>query len=262
MIKVENLYKSFETKKVLQGVSLEVKDGETLVIIGGSGTGKSILLKNLVGLIKPDSGKIIIDDIDVTKTDKKNLREIQKKIGFLFQEAALFDSLTIEENVSFGMRNLTNLSEEEMKKRVSSCLNMVGLSSDIEKLKPSALSGGMKKRVGLARSIAYQPKYIFYDEPTTGLDPIMSDVIGELIIHLKKELKVSSIVVTHDMNSAYKIADRIIMLYLGKVIFEGTVEKLKHTIANPKSTNDKMLKQFVDGSSVGPIPVEMNFAMH
>ena len=262
MIKVENLYKSFETKKVLQGVSLEVKDGETLVIIGGSGTGKSILLKNLVGLIKPDSGKIIIDGIDVTKTDKKNLREIQKKIGFLFQEAALFDSLTIEENVSFGMKNLTNLSEEEMKKRVSACLNMVGLSSDIEKLKPSALSGGMKKRVGLARSIAYQPKYIFYDEPTTGLDPIMSDVIGELIIHLKKELKVSSIVVTHDMNSAYKIADRIIMLYLGKVIFEGTVEKLKQTIANPKSVNDKMLKQFVDGSSVGPIPVEMSFAMH
>ena len=262
MIKVENLYKSFETKKVLQGVSLEVKDGETLVIIGGSGTGKSILLKNLVGLIKPDSGKIIIDDIDVTKKKKKNLREIQKKIGFLFQEAALFDSLTIEENVSFGMKNLTNLSEEEMKKRVSSCLNMVGLSSDIEKLKPSALSGGMKKRVGLARSIAYQPKYIFYDEPTTGLDPIMSDVIGELIIHLKKELKVSSIVVTHDMNSAYKIADRIIMLYLGKVIFEGTVEKLKQTIANPKSVNDKMLKQFVDGSSVGPIPVEMSFAMH
>ncbi|MBO7610648.1 MAG: ABC transporter ATP-binding protein [Elusimicrobia bacterium] len=262
MIKVENLYKSFETKKVLQGVSLEVKDGETLVIIGGSGTGKSILLKNLVGLIKPDSGKIIIDGIDVTKTDKKNLREIQKKIGFLFQEAALFDSLTIEENVSFGMKNLTNLSEEEMKKRVSACLNMVGLSSDIEKLKPSALSGGMKKRVGLARSIAYQPKYIFYDEPTTGLDPIMSDVIGELIIHLKKELKVSSIVVTHDMNSAYKIADRIIMLYLGKVIFEGTVEKLKQTIANPKSVNDKMLKQFVDGSSVGPIPVEMSFTMH
>ena len=262
MIKVEKLYKSFETKKVLKGVSLEVKDGETLVIIGGSGTGKSILLKNLVGLIKPDSGKIVIDGIDVTKTDKKNLREIQKKIGFVFQEAALFDSLTIEENVSFGMKNLTNLSEQEMKKRVSACLNMVGLSSDIEKLKPSALSGGMKKRVGLARAIAYQPRYIFYDEPTTGLDPIMSDVIGELIIHLKKELKVSSIVVTHDMNSAYKIADRIIMLYLGEVIFEGTVDKLKQTIANPKTTNDKMLKQFVDGSSVGPIPVEMSFTMH
>ena len=261
MIKVCDLYKSFGNKKVLCGVNLEIKDGETLVIIGGSGTGKSILLKNLVGLIRPDSGKIIIDDIDLTKTTKKNLREVQKKIGFVFQEAALFDSLTLEENVSFGMKNLTNLKEQEMKKRVSSCLNMVGLSSDIEKLKPSALSGGMKKRVGLARAIAYQPKYIFYDEPTTGLDPIMSDVIGELIINLKKELKVSSIVVTHDMNSAYKIADRIIMLYLGKVIFEGSVEKLKQTIANPKSTNDKMLKQFVDGSSAGPIPVETTFTM-
>lgn len=260
MIKVENLYKSFDTKKVLCGVSLEVKDGETLVIIGGSGTGKSILLKNLVGLIKPDSGKIFIDGIDVTSADKQQLHETQKKIGFLFQEAALFDSLTIEENIAFGMKNLTNLTKEEIKKRVTLCLNMVGLK-DIEKLKPSAISGGMKKRVGLARAIAYKPKYVFYDEPTTGLDPIMSDVIGELIIHLKKELKISSIVVTHDMNSAYKIADRIIMLYQGKVIFEGNVEKLKKTVANPKTTDDKMLKQFVDGSSNGPIPVETTFTM-
>lgn len=260
MIKVENLYKSFDTKKVLCGVSLEVKDGETLVIIGGSGTGKSILLKNLVGLIKPDSGKIFIDGIDVTSADKKQLHETQKKIGFLFQEAALFDSLTIEENIAFGMKNLTNLTKEEIKKRVTLCLNMVGLK-DIEKLKPSAISGGMKKRVGLARAIAYKPKYVFYDEPTTGLDPIMSDVIGELIIHLKKELKISSIVVTHDMNSAYKIADRIIMLYQGKVIFEGNVEKLKKTVADPKTTDDKMLKQFVDGSSNGPIPVETTFTM-
>lgn len=260
MIKVENLYKSFDTKKVLCGVSLEVKDGETLVIIGGSGTGKSILLKNLVGLIKPDSGKIFIDGIDVTSADKQQLHETQKKIGFLFQEAALFDSLTIEENIAFGMKNLTNLTKEEIKKRVTLCLNMVGLK-DIEKLKPSAISGGMKKRVGLARAIAYKPKYVFYDEPTTGLDPIMSDVIGELIIHLKKELKISSIVVTHDMNSAYKIADRIIMLYQGKVIFEGNVEKLKKTVADPKTTDDKMLKQFVDGSSNGPIPVETTFTM-
>jgi phospholipid/cholesterol/gamma-HCH transport system ATP-binding protein len=260
MIRVENLYKSFDTKKVLCGVSLEVKDGETLVIIGGSGTGKSILLKNLVGLIKPDSGKIFIDGIDITNADKQQLHETQKKIGFLFQEAALFDSLTIEENIAFGMKNLTNLTKEEIKKRVTLCLNMVGLK-DIEKLKPSAISGGMKKRVGLARAIAYKPKYVFYDEPTTGLDPIMSDVIGELIIHLKKELKISSIVVTHDMNSAYKIADRIIMLYQGKVIFEGNVEKLKKTVANPKTREDKMLKQFVDGSSNGPIPVETTFTM-
>lgn len=261
MIKVENLYKSFDTKKVLCGINLEVKDGETLVIIGGSGTGKSILLKSIVGLVKPDSGKIIIDGIDITKANKKSLHQVQQKIGFLFQEAALFDSLTIAENISFGMKNLTNLSEEEMKKRVTSCLNMVGLSSDIENLKPSALSGGMKKRVGLARAIAYQPKYVFYDEPTTGLDPIMSDVIGELIIHLKKELKITSIVVTHDMNSAYKIADRIVMLYKGYIIFEGTVEKLKETVSNPKTTEDDILKQFVDGSSVGPIPVETTFIM-
>ncbi len=259
MIKVENLYKSFDTKKVLCGVSFEVKDGETLVIIGGSGTGKSILLKNLVGLIKPDSGRILIDNINMANADKNEVREIQKKIGFLFQEAALFDSLTIEENIAFGMKNLTNLSKEEIKKRVTACLNMVGLRN-IEKLKPSALSGGMKKRVGLARAIAYKPKYVFYDEPTTGLDPIMSDVIGELIIYLKKEQGITSIVVTHDMNSAYKIADRIIMLYLGRIIFEGTVAKLKTTIANPKTTEDKMLKQFVDGSSSGPIPVEKSLS--
>ncbi len=255
MIKVENLCKSFENKKVLCDVNIEVKDGETLVIIGGSGTGKSILLKNLVGLIKPNSGNIFIDGTNIVTADKNALHKIQQKIGFVFQEAALFDSLTIEENIAFGMKNLTDLSKEEIKKRVTLCLNMVGLKN-IEKLKPSALSGGMKKRVGLARAIAYKPKYVFYDEPTTGLDPIMSDVIGELIIRLKKELKVTSIVVTHDMNSAYKIADRIIMLYLGKIIFEGTVEKLKETIANPKTIEDKMLNQFVIGSSVGPIPVE------
>ncbi len=261
MIQVENICKSFGQKKVLCDVSLDVKDGETLVIIGGSGTGKSILLKNIVGLVKPDSGQIIIDGIDIIRASRRQLYQTQQKIGFLFQEAALFDSLTIEENISFGIKNLTNMTEEETKKRVSVCLNMVGLKDDIKNLKPSALSGGMKKRVGLARSIAYKPKYIFYDEPTTGLDPIMSDVIGTLINYLKEQLKMTSIVVTHDMNSAYKIADRIIMLYLGKIIFEGTVDKLKETIANPKTINDKMLKQFVDGSSEGPIPVETTFIM-
>ena len=261
MIQVENIYKSFGQKKVLCDVSLDVKDGETLVIIGSSGTGKSILLKNIVGLIKPDLGKITIDGVDIIKASKHQLHKTQQKIGFLFQEAALFDSLTIEENISFGIKNLTNLNKEETKKRVSECLNMVGLKDDIKNLKPSALSGGMKKRVGLARSIAYQPKYVLYDEPTTGLDPIMSDVIGNLINYLKEQLKITSIVVTHDMNSAYKIADRIIMLYLGKVIFEGTVNKLKETITNPKTINDKMLKQFVDGSSVGPIPIETTFTM-
>ncbi len=253
MIKVCDLYKSFGNKKVLCGVNLEIKDGETLVIIGGSGTGKSILLKNLVGLIKPDSGKILIDNIDITKANKQELYKIQQQIGFVFQEAALFDSLTIEENIAFGMKNLTNLSDEEIKKRVTLCLNMVGLK-DIEKLKPSAISGGMKKRVGLARAIAYKPKYVFYDEPTTGLDPIMSDVIGSLILHLKKELKITSLVVTHDMQSACKIADRIIMLYQGKVIFEGSVKDLN-------STKNEYVRQFVKGSSEGPIDVDTTFEM-
>ncbi|MEA5000444.1 MAG: ABC transporter ATP-binding protein [Endomicrobiaceae bacterium] len=253
MIKVENLCKSFGQKKVLCGVNLEVKDGETLVIIGGSGTGKSILLKNIVGLIKPDKGSVFIDGIDITKVDKEHIYEVQKKIGFLFQEAALFDSLTIEENIAFGIKNLTNLTKEETKTRVSQCLNMVGLS-DIEHLKPSALSGGMKKRVGLARAIAYRPKYVFYDEPTTGLDPIMSDVIGSLIMYLKKELSITSIVVTHDMQSAYKIADRIIMLYQGEVIFNGTADEIK-------KTNNAYVKQFVEGLREGPIPVETTFTM-
>lgn len=253
MIKVENLYKSFGSKKVLCGVDFEVKDGETLVIIGGSGAGKSILLKNLVGLIKPDKGNIVIDGTDITKAGKPQLYEVQKKIGFLFQEAALFDSLTIEENIAFGMINLTNLSKEEIKKRVTQCLNMVGLS-DIEHLKPAAISGGMKKRVGLARTIAYRPKYIFYDEPTTGLDPIMAGVIGSLILYLKKELSITSVVVTHDMQSAYKIADRIIMLYQGRVIFNGSVNDVKNT-------DDLYVKQFVEGLSEGPIPVEKTFTM-
>jgi len=251
MIEVKNLYKSFGKKHVLCGVNLKVKDGETLVIIGGSGTGKSMLLKNIVGLIKPDKGSIIIDGVDVTKAKKEELFNVQKNIGYLFQEAALFDSMTIEENVAFGLRNLSNLSETEIKERVTSCLNMVGLK-DIEKLKPAALSGGMKKRVGLARAIAYRPKYVFYDEPTTGLDPIMSDVIGSLILYLKKELNITSIVVTHDMQSAYKIADRIIMLYLGKVIFNGTVE-------DAKNTKNKYVRQFIEGSSSGPIPVDAAF---
>lgn len=251
MIEVKNLYKSFGKKHVLCGVDLTVKDGETLVIIGGSGTGKSMLLKNVVGLIKPDKGSIIIDGVDVTRAKKEELFNVQKNIGYLFQEAALFDSMTIEENVAFGLRNLSNLSETEIKERVTSCLNMVGLK-DIEKLKPAALSGGMKKRVGLARAIAYRPKYVFYDEPTTGLDPIMSDVIGSLILYLKKELNITSIVVTHDMQSAYKIADRIIMLYLGKVIFNGTVEDVKNT-------KNKYVRQFVEGSGSGPIPVDTSF---
>lgn len=253
MIKVENLYKSFGKKHVLCGINIDVYDGETLVIIGASGTGKSILLKNIVGLVKPTSGLIYIDDVEITSCTSAQLQEIQKKLGYVFQEAALFDSLTIEENVGFGLRTLTKLNDEEISKRVMQCLNMVGLEN-VEKLKPSELSGGMKKRAGLARAIAYQPKYIFYDEPTTGLDPIMTDVISDLIINMREHLKVTSVVVTHDMKSAYKIADRIIMLHKGEVIFTGTPEETQNT-ENP------IVKQFVEGSSHGPIETDRTFDM-
>ncbi|MDR2426341.1 MAG: ABC transporter ATP-binding protein [Endomicrobium sp.] len=251
MIKVENLNKSFGNKRVLCGINFDVYDGETLVIIGASGTGKSILLKNIVGLVKPTVGLIHIDGVEITSCSSKELQEIQKKLGYVFQESALFDSLTIEENVAFGLRTLTKLNDKEISKRVVQCLHMVGLNN-VEKLKPSELSGGMKKRAGLARAIAYQPKYIFYDEPTTGLDPIMSDVISDLIINLRQHLKVTSIVVTHDMKSAYKIADRIIMLYKGEIIFTGTTEETKNT-KNP------VVKQFIEGSSQGPIKTDRTF---
>jgi len=253
MITVTDLHKSFGAKHVLKGINLEVRDGETLVIIGSSGTGKSILLKHIVGLIAPNAGSISVDGVDITKCTPAELRETQKKMGFVFQEAALFDSLTIEENVAFGLRTLTKLDEKAIKQRVGVCLNMVGLKHT-ETLKPAELSGGMKKRAGLARAIAYQPKYIFYDEPTTGLDPIMSDAVSELIISLRENLKITSIVVTHDMKSAYKMADRIIMLNKGEVIFSGTP---KETL----KTDNPFVRQFVEGSSHGPIKTERNFEM-
>ncbi|MCL1972184.1 MAG: ABC transporter ATP-binding protein [Endomicrobia bacterium] len=253
MIKVRDLNKSFGRKRVLRGINIDVNDGETLVIIGSSGTGKSVLLKNIVGLVTPDSGSIMIDGAEITSSSADELQEIRKKLGYVFQEAALFDSLTVEENVAFGLRMLTKLNEEEIAKRVTQCLNMVGLEN-VELLKPSELSGGMKKRAGLARAIAYQPKYIFYDEPTTGLDPIMSDVISDLIIRLRERLQVTSIVVTHDMKSAYKIADRIIMLYKGEVIFTGTPKETRNT-------DNPIVKQFIEGSGVGPIEIDRTFGL-
>ncbi|AKL97398.1 ABC transporter ATP-binding protein [Endomicrobium proavitum] len=253
MIKVKDLHKQFGFKHVLCGINFEVRDGETLAIIGSSGTGKSILLKNIVGLIKPTSGAVYIDGVNVTNCSAEELMNTHKKTGYVFQESALFDSMTIFENVAFGLKMLTKYNEEEISQRVSQCLKMVGLKN-VERLKPSELSGGMKKRAALARAIAYQPKYIFYDEPTTGLDPIMSDAISDLIINLRENLKVTSIVVTHDMKSAYKIADRIIMLYKGEVVFEGTPQETKKT-KNP------VVRQFVEGSSHGPIQTERNFEM-
>jgi len=249
MIKIVNIEKSFGENKVLDRVNLDIKDGETITIIGGSGCGKSVLLKHIVGLLRPDAGEIYVDEKEITKLGDDNLSEVQKKFGFLFQGAALFDSLTVEENVSFGLRNLTDMSESEIKKRVMQCLSRIGLEG-IEHMKPSELSGGMKKRVALARAIALDPKYIFYDEPTTGIDPIMADVINELILHLQKTLDITSVVVTHDMTSAYKVSNRIAMLYEGKIIGIGSPSEIKNT-------DNEFIRQFTTGSSLGPIKMKL-----
>jgi len=249
VIKVSGVHKSFRNNRVLRGVNLEVFDAETLTIIGGSGSGKSVLLKNIIGLIKPDSGTIIVDDTEITGLNDKGLFEVQKKFGYLFQGAALFDSLSVGENVAFGLKNMENISDADIKQRVRDSLAAVGLKG-IESLKPSELSGGMRKRVGLARAVAYRPKYVLYDEPTTGLDPIMADVINDLIIQLKKELKITSIVVTHDMKSAYKISDRIAMLYQGEILEVGTPEKIR-------TSKNATVHQFIEGLSHGPITLDL-----
>lgn len=249
MIKINNLYKSFGNNKVLCGVNLEIKDGETITIIGGSGCGKSILIKHIVGLLKPDSGEISVDGREITELDGKALSKVQEKFGFLFQGAALFDSLTVGDNVAFGLKNLKNLPESAIAEKVKKCLSILGLEG-IENMKPAELSGGMKKRVALARAIATDPKYVFYDEPTTGIDPIMADVINDLIIYLQKTLNITTIVVTHDMVSAYKISNRIAMLYDGKIIGEGRPGEIK-------KTDNPYMKQFTTGSSVGPIKMKI-----
>ena len=247
MIQVSGVAKSFRSNDVLRGVDLEVRDGETLTVIGGSGTGKSVLLKNMLGLLKPDRGEIRIDGTEITALDETELLHVQQKFGYLFQGAALFDSLTVEENVGFGLHNLTDFDAAKISARVRECLAMVGLKG-IQNLKPAELSGGMKKRVGLARAIACQPQYIMYDEPTTGLDPIMADVINELILSLQKQLCVTSIVVTHDMKSAYKISNRIAMLYEGKIIEYGTPDELR-------ASQNPVIVQFLAGSIEGPIRI-------
>jgi phospholipid/cholesterol/gamma-HCH transport system ATP-binding protein len=246
MIEIKNLHKSFDNHKVLDGLNLSVRKGETVVIIGRSGCGKSVLLKHIIGVMKPDKGQITVDGEEIAKLSGAALNKVRLKIGMLFQGAALFDSLTVGENVGFLLRRHTKLSSDEIKKRVKEALRVVGLR-DIENLTPSALSGGMRKRVGLARAICSDNlKIILYDEPTTGVDPIMGDAINSLINSLHDKLNVTSIAVTHDMNSAYKIADRIAMLYKGKIIAVESVDEIKNS-KNP------FIRQFVRGQSAGPI---------
>jgi phospholipid/cholesterol/gamma-HCH transport system ATP-binding protein len=246
-IECRDVWKSFGRKSVLRGLNLVIQPGETVVVIGQSGSGKSVLLKHIVGLIEPDKGAILIDGIDITKLHRKKLFELRMHFGMVFQGAALFDSYTVEENVGLALREHTTLPDEEVRRIADEKLRMVGLDGVGDK-HPAELSGGMKKRVGFARAIAMDPKCVLYDEPTTGLDPINADVINNLIVKLSNELHITSVVVTHDLQSAYKVADRIVMLHGGKVLFEGSPEDVKNT-------HQPIVRQFIEGRAEGPIVV-------
>ena len=241
MIEARNLKKSFGAQPVLDGVNLCIREGESVVILGRSGGGKSVLLKLLVGLIQPDSGEVIIDGDNIVGMNERRLIDVRHKFGMLFQSAALFDSMTVAENVGFALRRETNLTPEELNQRVSDALETVDLPG-IEKKKPAELSGGMRKRVGLARAIVYRPEIVLYDEPTTGLDPIVADSIDQLIVRVRDRLNVTSVVVTHDMRSARRVGQRIVMLHQGKIYIEGTPEQIF-------SSSDPIVHRFVNGIS-------------
>jgi len=248
MIKVVDLYKAFGPKKVLQGANLEIHKGESMVVLGGSGTGKSVLIKCIIGILKADAGEVYVAGQEVISMKEFQLNEMRKKFGMLFQGGALFDSLSVWENVGFGLKQHTRLPDKEIKERAVEKLKLVGLFN-VENLRTSELSGGMMKRVSLARAICMEPEILLYDEPTTGLDPIMADVINELVIHLKKTIKVTSIAITHDMVSAYKIADKIAMLYKGKIVEVGTPDEIR-------ASKNEVVQQFIHGRAEGPITAE------
>lgn len=245
MIHIAGLHKSFGDSAVLRGVDLDVRRGETMVVIGQSGSGKSVLIKHLIGLMKPDRGTIRVNGADITRLKGAALQTVTRKIGMLFQGAALFDSMNVFQNVSFGLERQTDLAPDAVRERVGESLRLVGLR-DVERLMPHELSGGMKKRVGLARAIAYRPEILLYDEPSTGIDPIRADAINSLINDLKEELKVTSVVITHDMASCNRVADRIAMLYEGRILQVGTPDEIR------KSSNP-VIQQFIRGESEGPI---------
>ncbi len=244
---ISNLKKSFGRQLVLDSVTLDIRRGESIVIIGQSGGGKSVLLKHLVRLLEPDEGSVIFCGQDISSLDSRSLAAVRQRFGMLFQSAALFDSLTVAENVGLGLKESHRFSPSEIDDTVLEKLDLVGLASAAESY-PAELSGGMRKRVGLARAIANSPEVLLYDEPTTGLDPITADLINDLIRELNRKLNVTSVAVTHDMRSAYKIADRIVMLYLGKIEFDGTPDQVR-------TTDNPIVRQFITGQAHGPIQV-------
>jgi phospholipid/cholesterol/gamma-HCH transport system ATP-binding protein len=239
MIRLVDVYKAFGEKEILAGFTLDVREGETMVIIGYSGTGKSVAIKHIVGLLDPDAGEVWVDNVRVDTLPRQELYKLRGKIGYVFQFAALFDSLNIGENVAMGLRRNSSLSEAEIQQRVAEALDLVDLPG-VEHKFPAELSGGMRKRVGIARAVALRPKYLLYDEPTTGLDPVTTAVIDDLMVRMREKLGVTSIVITHDMKSAYRVGTRIAMLYEGRIQQVGTVDEIKRTA-------DPIVRQFIEG---------------
>ncbi|HXM80113.1 MAG TPA: ABC transporter ATP-binding protein [Thermoanaerobaculia bacterium] len=246
-LRVEDLHKAFDGKVVLDGLSFSVKDGESLVIVGPSGTGKSVLLKHLIGLIRPDSGRVFVDGKDVWAISDRERNQLRKQFGMSFQEGALFDSMSVFDNVAFPLRR-SGRPAREVRQRVRECLDIVHLP-DVEEKRPSELSGGMRRRVGFARAIAHEPDILLFDEPNTGLDPIMTDIIDEVILNMRERMDVTIVTITHHMPSARKIGDRIALLYGGKILFEAPPEEFL-------ASQDPAVRQFVDGSAEGPLTPE------
>jgi len=248
MIEIRDLQKRFGSHEVLTGVNLKIENGESLVIIGQSGCGKSVLLKHIVALLRPDEGTVLVDGQDIFEFSRAELMKFRKRIGVLFQSGALFDSMTVAENVGFSLKESMRMKKDRIKDIVDEKLSLVGLADAGSKM-PAEMSGGMKKRAALARAIASEPDIILYDEPTTGLDPVTGAMINELIVNVHKKLGVTTIAVTHDMASAYQIADRIVMLFGGKVIWDGTPDEIR-------KSDDEKVRQFIHGSSTGPISIK------
>lgn len=247
---LKDVHKSFGSNQVLRGVNLSIKKGKSLVVIGGSGTGKSVMIKSVLGLIHPDRGSITVDGTEVTTLDPKGRDDMMRKFGMLFQGAALFDSLPVWENVAFGLIQGKGMKRKEAREIAIEKLRAVGLPARVAELLPAELSGGMQKRVGLARAIASNPEIIFFDEPTTGLDPIMADVINDLIVETSKGLGATTLSITHDMASARKIADQIAMIYKGQIIWVGDAKDIDHS-------GNEYVDQFIRGAANGPIQMEV-----
>jgi phospholipid/cholesterol/gamma-HCH transport system ATP-binding protein len=244
-ISLQHLYKSFNGRPVLQDMSIDIQAGESVVIVGGSGTGKSVTLKHIIGLLQPDSGHVYVEGQDLCCMKPMEMNRFRRRFGMAFQEGALFDSMSVFENIAFPLRRHTDLSEEQIRTRVRQCLDQVHLEG-VENKRPAELSGGMRRRVGFARAISLQPAILLFDEPTTGLDPVISDVVADLILEMDSKLNVTTVTITHDMKVAFKIADRVAMLFQGRIIEEGTPYEFQQS-QNP------IVQQFIEGRAEGPL---------